>query len=142
MARGGLATKTPKLLIYIGVNHKIATNRCSTCLEHLKPYFDANFSKMLVPQNWYRLAHQCWSHFHEILTEFPPTKRWSPMQKILILVFQMRFQQKESNSRSAVDKVLPANQNSYGLPRLVDRNYSKICRKWGCYSPMFHCGNY
>jgi len=51
VARGGLATKTPKSLIYIGVNHKNATNRCSTCLEHLIPYFDANFSKMPEQKN-------------------------------------------------------------------------------------------
>jgi len=36
----------PKSLIYIGVNHTIATNRCSTCLEHLMPDFDVDFSKM------------------------------------------------------------------------------------------------
>lgn len=52
VARGGLATKTPKSLIYIGANRKIATNRCSTCLEHLMPYFDVNFSQMLALKNW------------------------------------------------------------------------------------------
>ncbi|WP_395005373.1 hypothetical protein [Undibacterium sp.] len=50
VARGGLATKTPKSLIYIGVDHKIATNRCSTCLEHLMPHFDINILKILAPK--------------------------------------------------------------------------------------------
>jgi len=69
VARGGLATKTPKSLIYIGFNHKIATNRCSTCLEHLMAYFGINFSEMPVLGFWYWLPRQRQPHFLQIVAD-------------------------------------------------------------------------